>query len=386
MSELHVNVFAMTYTADVSGVCSTMYELGGMTVLHDPSGCNSTYTTHDEPRWYNTKSLMYISGLDEMTAIMGDDSVLVRDVKKAAEDLSPRFITLCGSAIPHLIAFDYKGTAHLIEKATGIPVIPVATDGLKLYTSGIGLALREWMKRFADFSLPHEKDTVNLLGVTPIDFSRMEIVEEMKKALEERGFTVNCCAAMGDSFEKLQEICKASVNLVVSSAGMQPAKMLSAKAGIPFVVGTPIGAAFTDQVAQCLREAQADGKSRYAYDASRFQEKEEGEVLVVGEKCASCSLAQAVDGALGREAAFVLSPDVRDGLDEDALVEKMKKADIVIGDPLLRYGIRDPHTKFIALPHEGYSGRIYRKQIPVFTGDAFDVVTFLEGGRPGGSA
>ena len=33
------------YTADVSGVCSALYELGGMTVMHDPSGCNSTYNT-----------------------------------------------------------------------------------------------------------------------------------------------------------------------------------------------------------------------------------------------------------------------------------------------------------------------------------------------------
>ena len=40
-----------TYTADVSGVCSALYELGGMVVMHDPSGCNSTYNTHDEPRW-----------------------------------------------------------------------------------------------------------------------------------------------------------------------------------------------------------------------------------------------------------------------------------------------------------------------------------------------
>ena len=45
------------YTADVSGVCSALYELGGMVVIHDPSGCNSTYNTHDEIRWYNQDSL-----------------------------------------------------------------------------------------------------------------------------------------------------------------------------------------------------------------------------------------------------------------------------------------------------------------------------------------
>ena len=40
-----------TYSADTFGVCSALFELGGMIVMHDPSGCNSTYTTHDEPRW-----------------------------------------------------------------------------------------------------------------------------------------------------------------------------------------------------------------------------------------------------------------------------------------------------------------------------------------------
>ena len=58
------------YTADVSGVCSALYELGGMTVMHDPSGCNSTYNTHDEIRWYDQDSLIYISGLTETDAIM----------------------------------------------------------------------------------------------------------------------------------------------------------------------------------------------------------------------------------------------------------------------------------------------------------------------------
>ena len=65
------------YTADVSGVCSALYELGGMTVMHDPSGCNSTYNTHDEIRWYDQDSLIFISGLTEIDAIMGNDRNLL---------------------------------------------------------------------------------------------------------------------------------------------------------------------------------------------------------------------------------------------------------------------------------------------------------------------
>ena len=73
------------YTADVSGVCSALYELGGMTVMHDPSGCNSTYNTHDEPRWYEMDSLVFISGLSQMDAIMGNDDKFIHDIVRAAK-------------------------------------------------------------------------------------------------------------------------------------------------------------------------------------------------------------------------------------------------------------------------------------------------------------
>ena len=90
------------YTADVSGVCSALYELGGMTVMHDPSGCNSTYNTHDEIRWYDQDSMIYISGLTEIDAVMGNDEKLIKDIEMAAEELKPRFIALAGSPIPYM--------------------------------------------------------------------------------------------------------------------------------------------------------------------------------------------------------------------------------------------------------------------------------------------
>lgn len=90
-----------TYAADVSGVCSALYELGGMTVMHDASGCNSTYNTHDEPRWYDMDSMVYISALSEMEAVMGDDRKLVDDIVSVAKELHPGFIAVAGTPHPH---------------------------------------------------------------------------------------------------------------------------------------------------------------------------------------------------------------------------------------------------------------------------------------------
>ena len=406
----HTHVFTSTYTADVSGVCSAMYELGGMTILHDPSGCNSTYTTHDEPRWYDSKSLMFVSGLDEMTAVMGDDSVLIRDAVRAAADLKPRFITLCGASIPHIISFDFKGVARLIERETGIPVLPVATDGLRSYVSGAGLAFREWIRRFGNLEDAGHKDAgraerlgkygVNLLGVTPIDFSRQEIVDAMKQAFTDAGIPVNTCFAMGDSFENLQKVYRGAVNMVVSSAGRIPARYLMGTAGIPWVEGLPAGACMAEKILQALEETARDGVCRRVEEEepaaeemagamsevgrAETEQKEmsyPGRVLVIGEEVFARSLAMALNaGTLLREQglrAEALWPDVDEGLDEDMLIEAVNASRFVIGDPLFRTVLRNPETKLIPFPHEGYSGRIFRKDIPVFAGKAFEPETLF---------
>lgn len=322
MSDYQTHVFTSTYTADVSGVCSALYELGGMTVIHDPSGCNSTYSTHDEPRWFDTDSLMFVSGLDEMTAVLGDDNVLIDDVTHAVRDLKPRFVTLCSGSIPHIIAFDCKGVAHLLEKRTGVPMLPVATTGNRSYVAGVGAALTEWVKRFADPSenpyrvgssgspdcsantlegaaVP-ESFSVNLLGVTPLDFSINGNVDAMRKVFEDAGIPVNCCAAMGESFDSLRRIFRASVNVVVSSCGRRLARYMEQTAGIPYVEGTPIGAYGAARLPELAKEAYKKKRASSEEDSHGALDGTSGTAESASAQGASgCALTGSGDGASG---------------------------------------------------------------------------------------
>lgn len=490
MSDYQTHVFTSTYTADVSGVCSALYELGGMTVIHDPSGCNSTYSTHDEPRWFDTDSLMFVSGLDEMTAVLGDDNVLIDDVTHAVRDLKPRFVTLCSGSIPHIIAFDCKGVAHLLEKRTGVPMLPVATTGNRSYVAGVGAALTEWVKRFANpLESPYrvgssgspdcsaytlegaagpescavkklngaaesetcagknldgvaESETcgsvafsVNLLGVTPLDFSINGNVGAMRKVFEDAGIPVNCCAAMGESFDSLRHIFRASVNVVVSSCGRRLARYMEQTAGIPYVEGTPIGAYGAARLPELAKEAHEkkrassegalEGASGTAESASAqgasgsaelpssrgasgslrmlLTKKEgdsegiclwkgnpaherwdvpDGQILIIGEEIFAQSLAAAInqlapDCRHGLQ-AFAVWPDVDHGFPEDVLAELIRKSRYIIGDPLYRTIPHDSkQNTFVDFPHEAYSGRIFRYQIPVFIGKDYDVAELL---------
>ena len=132
--------FLSTYTADVSGVCSALFELGGMTVMHDASGCNSTYNTHDEPRWYDMDALVFISGLSELEAVLGDDEKLIEDTVRAAKELSPRFIALAGTPIPMITGCDLAAIAREIESRSGVPSFFVPSNGIGSYVSGAGQA------------------------------------------------------------------------------------------------------------------------------------------------------------------------------------------------------------------------------------------------------
>lgn len=489
MSDYQTHVFTSTYTADVSGVCSALYELGGMTVIHDPSGCNSTYSTHDEPRWFDTDSLMFVSGLDEMTAVLGDDNVLIDDVDHAVRDLEPRFVTLCSGSIPHIIAFDCKGVAHLLEKRTGVPMLPVATTGNRSYVAGVGAALTEWVKSFADpaespyrsapsgssncsnpsgssdcsantlegaavpeacagkkaegAAVPEafgsETFSVNLLGVTPLDFSINGNVDALRKVFEDAGIPVNCCAAMGESFDSLRHIFRASVNVVVSSCGRRPARYMEQIAGIPYVEGTPIGAYGAARLPSLVKEAyekkrasleenakkalngasgsaesasvqgasgsaefpsprgasgslrmllakkKGDSEGIYLWKGNPAHDRwdvPDGQILIIGEEVFAQSLAAAInrltpDCRHGLQ-AFAVWPDVDHGFPEDVLAELIRKSRYIIGDPLYRTIPHDSNKNtFVDFPHEAYSGRIFRDQIPVFIGKDYDVAELL---------
>ena len=150
------------YTADVSGVCSALYELGGMTVMHDPSGCNSTYNTHDEIRWYDQDSLIFISGLTDIDAIMGNDEKFLRDIEDVAEELKPKFIALASSPIPFMNGTDFPGLARALTAETGIPAFSVPTSGMHDYVYGAGLALSEIARHFTG-AAEKRKRKLNLL-------------------------------------------------------------------------------------------------------------------------------------------------------------------------------------------------------------------------------
>lgn len=437
-----------TYTADVSGVCSALYEMGGMVIMHDASGCNSTYNTHDEPRWYDMPSMVYVSGLSELEAVMGDDDKLLRDVERAAKELHPRFVAIAGTPIPMMMGTDFKGIARLLERRLGIPVFGFATNGTHSYVSGVGMALAQAAKRFC---LPKEqlskadggkaetqvetagegqretqteasdggqqgacaetadgkKPCVNFLGVTPLDFSVTGNVEALKEVFQSEGYQVKSCWAMGSDFEELIRAGEADVNVAVSVAGIETAIVLEEMYGTPWVLGLPVGPKLTRRVLEAVDLAAVTGKNQLPLaletdGAAGKTERNHRQTYIIGEWVWAMSLRYSLITEYGYDRVSVICPLESEELfadrlltgreeripgvldaaaragafleDEDQIEERLKDAELVIADPIYRRALpKDRAVDFIEFPHEGYSGRIYRKDIPVFIGEQWNL-------------
>ncbi|MBS6944370.1 MAG: oxidoreductase [Ruminococcus sp.] len=391
------------YTADVSGVCSALYELGGMTVMHDPSGCNSTYNTHDEIRWYDQDSLIFISGLTDIDAIMGNDEKFLRDIEDVAEELKPKFIALASSPIPFMNGTDFPGLARALTAETGIPAFSVPTSGMHDYVYGAGLALSEIARHFTG-AAEKRKRKLNLLGVTPLDFGPQPMVDAMKRRLEKYGWEILSTWAMGDTLEDLSHAGEAEVNLVVSSVGIPAANVLREKFGTPFLVGTPVEG-YEGEISDALEKAAEspceafEDKKENSAEKSGAQisgEQEElwkvtpdqviylrkkdsplsgfiptPDITLIGEPVTMGSLAAVIEQKYRKKVQLLCPLEITEGLlrqedevirGEEAMEEKLKTARIIVADPLYR-PICPESATFYEMPHIAFSGRIYLKNL-----------------------
>lgn len=404
-----VNVTLSTYTSDVSGVCSALYELGGMVVIHDPSGCNSTYNTHDEPRWYEQDSLVFISGLSQMDAILGNDEKFITDIVRAAGDLSPKFIALVRTPIPLMTGTDFAALAHIVEGRTGIPTFYFPTSGMRSYVSGAGMALSQVARSLVreispssacagekyagdkgiadkcdgDKDREKRKPRINLLGATPLDFSVNTTLASLREFLS-KNFNIISVFAMGSPLNEIARAGEADANLVISSTGFPAAQVLCERFGTPYVVGMPMES-FADEITNALFSTVRERHSQVAYrmertfsqeavsEASILEEEAKG-LYIIGEAVTAQSLRAAIWNRFGvwaqticpleTDAAYTAG-DVLLLSSEEEIRAVLKNAKTVIADPIYQT-VCAPDTRFIPLPHEAFSGRIYRREIPDF--------------------
>lgn len=259
------------FAPDQSGAVSVLYEAGALIVIIDAGGCTGNICGFDEPRWEKQRSAIFSAGLRDMDAIMGRDDLLIEKIKKAMDVIDARFVALIGTPVPAVIGTDFKGIAHILEKALNKKVIVCPTTGVALYDQGIEMAQYEMVKAFADQRQNEKK--IGVLGFTPLDYGQLP-----------KNPAYNYYATI----DELQ--CSGSLkqNYLASTAGLKAARYMEKHFGVPYTIGYPDDIypeiqgqnilAVTPQAIGCDIRKKATGKvtiASYFMMKKAYQEKED---------------------------------------------------------------------------------------------------------------
>ena len=219
--------------------------------------------------------------------------------------------------------------------------------------------------------------SVNILGITPLDFSVNGSAESIKELLITNGFNIISNWAMGSTLEEIKDSGRANVNLVVSYSGIPAAKALYEIFGTPYVVGTPIGEALSAKISEKLKYSAEIGEVIISYE--QRDTSDSNDIVIIGESVFSESLAFALTDEYRKNVKVICPLETSHSLmlidepvaqDEDDLIPYLKRAKVVIADPMY-CPICPESVQFISLPHEAFSGRIYRNDIPNIIGSRF---------------
>ena len=334
------------FAPDQSGAVSVLYGMGGLSVVVDAGGCVGNICGFDEPRWFAHKDAVFSAGLRDMDAIMGRDDLLVQKLADAAGKVDASFAALVGTPVPAVIGTDLHALRRLAERACGLPVISVDTNGMRLYDEGANKAYLALLAAFAQEGLPVRRGRIGVWGATPLDLSEPAPAQSLRAVLRAQGWSQVACFGADASLEDLRQAGAAELNLVVAPSGLGAARWLERRFGTPYQVAFP-------QAADLLPQEDWVGKR----------------VLVVHQQVAACALRQellARGAAQVQVATFFMEVE---GLAQEGDLRMREEADFeeavreggfdaVLADPVLARLVPDFPGDFLGLTHFALSGHL----------------------------
>lgn len=376
-------IYLPPFSSDYAGVCSALFDFNSLIAINDGHCCTQNYVGYDEPRWDKAAKTTLCTELRTIDAVFGNDALVVKKVTEAAETLKPDFIAVLGSPVPAVIGMDMPGIAIEIEEQCGVVTFGFDTTGFAYYDKGMAAAALALFKRYTAEPAGKLPNSVNILGMTPLDYAYTDNGENLRRLLQQGGFEVLGSFFMGATLEQVRRAGEATVNLAVSAGGLALAKYLKQRFGTPYVAASPMGFNHGAHVLECLRRAaaNADNTPVLSLDSSVSP----GAMLIVGDQVIAASLRAALRLAgcacrVDVAGFFGMAPELRapddiwlNGEKDLIVLLRSGRYQAVIGDPLLG---RIPGLGFMrhfALPHPAVSSRLFWHDVPLFATNTFDV-------------
>lgn len=338
---------------DDSGVCSVLYELGGITVICDAGGCAGNVCGFDEPRWFEKRSALFSAGLRDMDAIFGRDDLLVKKLALVCEQVDARFCAIVGTPVPAVIATDMKALERMSEKKTGLPCLSFNTDGTKLYDKGEEQAYDKIFRKFAQEKLPVIPKSIGVIGATPLN-TGLTSARNIIESLRAEGYEKVVCFGLDSGLDEIINASQYEEIMVMAPSGIRAAEYLREQFGTKIRYGA---FGIPQEVRQEAMNLPAGSRAlvihqQFAADAVRQWAPDHCEVV-----CASWFM-------MHEHLNLWRNGDTHIG-GEDEFRELAENGgfDVILADSSLRRAAKGFQGRWIDFPHFAVSGRLTRGEV-----------------------
>ena len=346
------------FSPDQSGAVAELFEFGGIIVILDAGGCAGNICGFDEPRWGTMPSAVYSAGIRDLDAILGRDERTVGKIGSAAEAVpNANFIALIGTPVPAVVGTDLKALARMCEKRFNLPTIAIETYGMEYYDKGAALSFMTLLKALEDSSLPcgeAEPGGIGVLGATPLDLLSLDGADRIRTLLEQEEEDDVYVFGMGSGYDELPHLFSVGRNIVISPAGLKPAKYLEKHYGIPYEVDYPLCA----ETCRRVFDAVPAGAKRILILHQQVLANALRDILRETGADVSAGTFFEQDPALCRDGDKKFK-----GEDEFIAFVKEGDFDVILGDPMYQMALKWWDGTFLSLPQYSVSGEAHELKL-----------------------
>lgn len=244
--------------SDRMGIIWSLLSVADAIVLeYGPAG-----TTHYSMGLYGGLGIrfqnrLFTTHMSEDDVIMGDVSRLEETIVELDKNYGPKVIFVVASSVTAVIGTDIKGVCRYMQEQVNAKLIAFEQGGFRGdYSVGCQEAYKLLVKNLPLTNVSVEPGTYNILGASMWQYRMSSNIWEINNLLGEAlGMRQLACLCCNTSVDDLEQMGKASVNIVLSADGLAAAKLLEKRFGTPYVYAVPYGYTGTVSFLKLVGEA-----------------------------------------------------------------------------------------------------------------------------------
>lgn len=229
--------------SDRMGILWSLLGIEGSVVLeYGPAG-----TTHYAVEFFSELNLtqenrLFTTHMNEDDVIMGDVSRLEDGICEIDETFKPQIIFVVASSVSSVIGTDIKGVCRYMQDKVSAKLIALEEGGFKGdYSSGEREITKLVVKSLVE-ETPKAPKTFNILGASSNSYRITSDINELSRLMNEAfDYTLHTSLFDGTSIKEIEEMSKVEINVVISEMGLETAKFMEEKFGIPYIYQRPYG-------------------------------------------------------------------------------------------------------------------------------------------------